>query len=302
MRDPLSRLRCPVCLTGGLASAPAPGVGLGCAACRATFPSEGGVGVLVADPSAHEADLVRARAVNPDWYLVEQPPEQASPWRHHLRKRRIYVERVLRRELTARGRDRAEALLDLGCGDGNNLVWLQPLAETLYGSDYNAIRLCRAQAQVPGATLFLADILDYPAFDGAFDVVYFNHVLEHIPDDRAALATVYRILAPGGLLVLGTPNEGAWWWQLAYRRAPEVLATTDHVHFYTADTLVETMRHAGFLIGEVRHIGWGPPDWQLDGRLRRYKMLDDVFELIGKAILPRQASSLYVIASKTLAS
>ena len=64
----------------------------------------------------------------------------------------------------------------------------------------------------PSATLLLADILDYPAGDAAFDLVLFHHVIEHILDDTAALATVRRILKPGGLLVLGTPNEGCWWW------------------------------------------------------------------------------------------
>jgi SAM-dependent methyltransferase len=223
-------------------------------------------------------------------------PESSSPWRHHLRKRRRYVEGVLASTLAARGQARFGRLLDLGCGDGNNLHWLATYAERLYGSDYNAVRLARARARVPAATLFLADILDYPAADGAFDCVFFNHVLEHIADDVRALASVRRILAPDGLLVLGVPNEGCWWWQLAYRRAPETLATTDHVHFYTADTVTARLREGGFAVTAVEHLGWGPPDWQWDGRLRGYKLLDDVFEWFGRRLLPQQASSLYLIA------
>jgi SAM-dependent methyltransferase len=253
---------------------------------------------LVHDPVAHEAEMATARTVNPDWYVAEQPPEAVSPWRHHLTKRRRYVESVLSLELGRRGRARADAILDLGCGDGNNLVWLKPFGEQLYGSDYNAVRLVRARKRMPDACLFLADILDYPARDGAFDVVFFNHVLEHIPDDERALATVRRILAPGGLLVLGVPNEGAWWWQLAYRRAPEVLASTDHVHFYTAKTVSEKVAQSGLRVEKVHHMGWGPPDWHLDGRLRRHKILDDLFEFAGRVFLPTQASSLYVLATK----
>lgn len=288
-------LRCPHCRAGGLV----PGDGhVGCPACGAAFPLQDGIGTLVADPSAHEAELARAREVNPTWYLEEQPPEAVSPWRHHLRKRRLYVERVLRRELARRGQTKAPALLDLGCGDGTNMAWLSAFADRLYGSDYNATRLARARKRLPDVTLFLADILDYPAMDAAFDVVFFNHVLEHIPDDAAALATVHRILKPGELLILGVPNEGAWWWQWAYRRAPEIRATTDHVHFYTADTLAEKVRQAGFTISEIHHTGWGPPDWHLDGKLRQYKALDDLFEWVGKMLFPRQASSLYVIANR----
>jgi SAM-dependent methyltransferase len=269
-----------------------------CRACSAIFPCADGVPVLVRDTQKVTDEIEEARRVNPAWYVAEQPPESVSPWRHHLKKRRLYVERVLGRELARRGRQRAARLLDLGCGDGNHLVWLKRFAEDLFGCDYNIVRLARARARVQDATLFLADILDFPAADGAFDVIFFNHVIEHIPDDAGALATVARLITPGGLLVLGTPNEGAWWWQLAYKRAPEVRATTDHVHFYTAETLAATVRAAGLEIVEIEHMGWGPPDWRLDGRIRKYKFVDDLFEVAGRTFLRRQASSLYLIATR----
>jgi SAM-dependent methyltransferase len=266
-------------------------------ACGTTFPCTQGVPLLVPDAGAHEAELARARQVNPLWYEAEQPAEEASPWRHHIRKRRLYLERTLRREFSRRWWTKAPAVLDLGCGDGNHLPWLSRYAQRLLGSDYNIVRLVRARHLAPDATLFLADILDYPSEDAAFDFVFFHHVIEHIPDDRAALATVRRILKPGGLLVLGTPNEGCWWWQLAYRRAPEVRATTDHVHFYTAGTLAAKMRTVGLTITEVHPMGWGPPDFALDGRWRQHKWVDDLFEAVGKVALRSQASSLYVLAT-----
>jgi SAM-dependent methyltransferase len=252
--------------------------------------------VLVRDPTAHEAQLAEARSVNPLWYEDVQPAEAVSPWRHHIRKRRRYVQGLLAREVAARGWTKATSVLDLGCGDGNNLAWLAPFAEQLYASDYNPVRVARSAARPEQPVVFLADLLDYPAADAAFDVVFFHHVLEHIPDDRAALAEVRRILAPGGFLVLGVPNEGAWWWQWAYDRAPEVRASTDHVHFYTAGTLVARMEAAGLRVEEVHHMGWGPPDFHWDTKLRGSKLLDDLFEAVGRIVLPRQASSLYVLA------
>lgn len=290
-----SRLGCPRCHSGDLKYSADQ---LVCSSCGTTYPVNDGVSVLVADPDGLEADLERARQVNPNWYLEEQPAEVSSPWRHHVKKRRLYVQSVLSRELALRGQEQAEALLDLGCGDGTNMVWLSAFAKRLYGSDYNAVRLSRARKQMSNAVLFLADIVDYPGKEGSFDAVFFNHVIEHIPDDMAALETIHRILKPGGFLILGTPNEGSWWWQWAYKRAPDVLATTDHVHFYTAQTLTDKMRQAGFSIIEVKHMGWGPPDWRLDGKLRRYKLLDDLFEAVGRLLLPKQASSLYVVATK----
>ncbi len=129
-------------------------------------------------------------------------------------------------------------------------------------------------------------------------IIFFNHVLEHIREDVKALAATLRLLKPGGLLILGTPNEGAWWWQLAYKLLPEMLEASDHVHFYTAREVVQKLQRAGFQIRQVKHLGWGPPHWSWDGRIRKHKWVDDGFEWVGKIFLPTQASSLYVLASK----
>jgi SAM-dependent methyltransferase len=294
----LTFARCLACRGGPLAES---GGAVECRQCGRRYEVAEGVPLLVRDAGHNEEELSAARAVNPAWYVEEQPPEATSPWRHHLARRRRYVTSALRRELAARGRERAGNLLDLGCGDGNHTAWLAAFADKIYGSDYNIVRLARARGLNGKATFFLADILDYPARDGFFDVVFFNHVIEHIPDDAGALAEIYRIMAPGGVLILGTPNEGSWWWQLAYRRAPHVRASTDHVHFYTAETLTAKIAAAGFTTAEVEHTGFGPPDFAWDMRLRPYKILDTLFEWLGRTFLPHQAASLYVIAEKPAA-
>jgi 2-polyprenyl-3-methyl-5-hydroxy-6-metoxy-1,4-benzoquinol methylase len=285
------------CLSCGAATLEWREGGARCTSCAAPVRIEEGMPILARNWAAIQSEIDEARRVKPNWYQFEQSPEQTSPWRHHLRKRRLYVEHAIARHLAATRTKKAARLLDLGCGDGNNLRWLSQYADHAYGSDYNLVRLARAHAQNPDATIFAADILDFPGETGAFDIVYFNHVIEHIPDDVKALTEVRRILKPGGLVVLGTPNEGSWWWQLAYRRDPQSLATTDHVHFYTAETIAERMRAAGLTVKEVHHLGWGPPDWRLDGQIRKYKFVDDAFTLMGRLLLPRQASSLYLLAS-----
>jgi ubiquinone/menaquinone biosynthesis C-methylase UbiE len=50
-----------------------------------------------------------------------------------------------------------------------------------------------------------ADLTDLPIPDGTFDFVYASHVLEHVKDDRAALAEIRRVLAPGGMAILPVP-------------------------------------------------------------------------------------------------
>jgi SAM-dependent methyltransferase len=289
--SPFAPLRCPRC-DGALTGTSVPE----CTSCGEPIRVEEGIPILARNWEPLREQVDAAAQVRPNWYLEEQPPEQASPWRHHLRKRREYVQRALGRYIGGGGK--VERLLDLGCGDGNNLVWLSAFAEQSYGSDYNLLRLVRARAQNPGATIFAADILSFPAADETFDVIFFNHVIEHIVDDAAALASARRLLKPGGRLVLGTPNEGAWWWQLAYKRDPQSRATTDHVHFYTGDTIAAKMRAAGLTVIETHYLGWGPPDWRLDGRIRKYRFVDDAFSALGRVFIPRQASSLYLLATR----
>ncbi|OGG48159.1 MAG: hypothetical protein A3F84_23065 [Candidatus Handelsmanbacteria bacterium RIFCSPLOWO2_12_FULL_64_10] len=271
-----------------------------CSECQHCYPIEQEIPLLVRDWQRHSEGLDKARSAKPDWYLTEQPAAEESSWRHHVQKRRHYVEAAIQRYLQTRGQVRADSLLDLGCGDGNHVAYLSNYADALFASDYNLVRLIRTRARLlqVDATFFLADILDYPARDNFFEIIFFNHVLEHIPDDIAALRAIFRLLQPRGLLILGTPNEGAWWWQLAYRLEPETRQNTDHVHFYTASSLTEKLTRVGFKVYEVKYLGWGPPYWRLDARIRRYKLVDDWLECVGRRLIKSQASSLYLLATK----
>ena len=50
------------------------------------------------------------------------------------------------------------------------------------------------------------DITDLPFTDECFDLILCSHVLEHVHDDRSAMRELYRVLAPGGIVVFETPN------------------------------------------------------------------------------------------------
>jgi len=52
-----------------------------------------------------------------------------------------------------------------------------------------------------------ADICNLPFEDNSYDIIFCNHVLEHIPDDTKAMQELYRILKPKGLAILQIPQE-----------------------------------------------------------------------------------------------
>ena len=54
-----------------------------------------------------------------------------------------------------------------------------------------------------------ADILDLPFEDESFDVIFCNHVLEHIEDDRKAMSELYRVMKKGGWGILQVPMKNS---------------------------------------------------------------------------------------------
>lgn len=269
-----------------------------CSSCVASFPVSGEIPILVADAEKHLRELEEAVRKNAAWYESSQLAwYDHGPCRYHLARRRRYVESVLRHRLGAGGQ--AQRLLDLGCGDGANTRWLVEFASEIDACDYNLLRLRRCQRLLGArARLSLCDVHHLPWGDARFDVVFFNHVLEHIRDDVGALRSVRRVLRPEGLVILGVPNAGCACMQLAYRLQPALVAGSDHVQTYTAPLIEERCRTAGFEILETRHIGYGPPHLKFDERIRRYRRVENLLEWVGSRLFTRQSTSLYLLLTK----
>lgn len=97
-------------------------------------------------------------------------------------------------------------VLEIGCGLGHLLGWLAERYE-VYGGDINAAALEEARRNVPQGDFRLLSAEDLTAFeDRYFQVVIAKHVVEHLPHPEQAIAEMSRVLAPGGLLLLATPN------------------------------------------------------------------------------------------------
>lgn len=62
---------------------------------------------------------------------------------------------------------------------------------------------------VPGKADLAMDIANITKEDGSIDLIIANHVLEHVPDDRKAMAEIGRCLKPGGLALITVPQNWA---------------------------------------------------------------------------------------------
>lgn len=115
-------------------------------------------------------------------------------------------------ELLADLSDQGKTLLDVSCKDGDVLRSLRQRGFVLRGTNLES-----AESRAHGAPhdLEIADVpVDYgvdlrvrlPYADTSFDVVLLVEVMEHISDHQAAIGELARILKPGGVLILTTPN------------------------------------------------------------------------------------------------
>ncbi|MDE0231447.1 MAG: methyltransferase domain-containing protein [bacterium] len=98
-------------------------------------------------------------------------------------------------------------LLDFGCGPGTISVGLAGAIApgTLHGVDMeeSQIDLARAVAELGGrdnAIYHVGDVTALPFEDGYFDVAHCHNLLMHVPDTRAVLTEVKRVLKPGGII------------------------------------------------------------------------------------------------------
>jgi len=99
-------------------------------------------------------------------------------------------------------------VLDGGCGAGGYVRALRERGIDAHGVEYDArkVELYRASAPEPDRVQ-VGDLAALPFPTASFEVVILNEVLEHVPDEPAALREVGRILRPGGALVVLSPNR-----------------------------------------------------------------------------------------------
>lgn len=119
------------------------------------------------------------------------------------------AKRRLLRQCMARyapGIQSGEVVVDVGCGTGATLTRLRASSAFAFGLDYasNALKYCQHKHR---GHIGQADVLKLPLADDSLDLVTALDVLYHqsVSDDEAALSEIYRVLKPGGLLILTAP-------------------------------------------------------------------------------------------------
>jgi len=147
--------------------------------------------------------------------------------------------------------DGSTRILDIGCGSSRIL---QSLPQAV-GMDMQIRKLRWLRA--PGRQLVQGSLSELPFADQSFDCVLSSEVIEHIPRDQIDLADMVRVLAPGGTLVLGTPDYGRWRWRAiegAYKRVFPQGYATEHINPYTRAGLRKELERLGLVVLDVHYV------------------------------------------------
>jgi 2-polyprenyl-6-hydroxyphenyl methylase/3-demethylubiquinone-9 3-methyltransferase len=156
-----------------------------------------------------------------------------------------------------------KSALDVGCGAG---LLAEPLARlgasvTAVDAAPELIAAARAHAELQGLAIdyraaAVEDLVDQ------FNLVTALEVIEHVADPQAFVASLAARLAPGGLLILSTPNRTAWSKLLTITLAEGLgripKGTHDYDKFIDCEAMRGLLAKAGMEVIDVEGIAYSP--------------------------------------------
>jgi ubiquinone/menaquinone biosynthesis C-methylase UbiE len=149
--------------------------------------------------------------------------------------------------------------LDAGCGSGEFSVLVQPRTSRLISLDisFSLVRLAVQKARSLGV---VADALALPLRNEVFDLVVSSEMVEHTTSPGEAVKELVRVLRPGGLLVLTTPNH-RWQWLVRLASQARLRGFHGYENFVGFRELADAFARLG--LRETRHYGFHPWPFQI---------------------------------------
>jgi SAM-dependent methyltransferase len=177
-------------------------------------------------------------------------------------------------------------VIDVGCGAGPGLRYMLSQGALALGLDHSHYALQASRHLAPGAAVVLNDGTEgLPCADASADVLLLSELVEHLDAAAPLLRECWRVLRPGGRVVVTTPNL----WDVRRLTAPLLgrawSGDTDptHVNLYTPTRLHRELNNAGFR--RVRwHTGVKPAFW-LSSRRMRVRLPLPYPPLVGNGLL-----------------
>ncbi|MBF0485467.1 MAG: class I SAM-dependent methyltransferase [Candidatus Omnitrophica bacterium] len=202
-----------------------------------------------------------------------------------------------------------DSILDVGCGMGNITQYFTDKKRVM-GVDSTAEFMDIFRRKCPKAEAILGDINDAHvgrALKNVFiDTIVMTNVLEHIEDDRCVLEKLYKILAPGGKVVLVVPAHK---WLFGAADAYDL-----HFRRYTENEIRQRLSSVGFsMLKSFQYSALGIPWWFINGRILKQgkhdenegsliNMIVPLVRVVDKMTFNRIGLSIVAVAQKAPAA
>jgi SAM-dependent methyltransferase len=165
---------------------------------------------------------------------------------------------VVYRRLT--GHCAGHDVLEAGCGEGYGADLIADVASSVIGLDYDELTVAHVRARYPRVDVRHGNLAALPLPDGSLDVVVNFQVIEHLWDQPQFVAECAKVLRPGGLLLMSTPNR------ITFSPGRDTPVNPFHTRELNADELTELLVDGGFTMMSMAGVFHGPRLQGLDAK------------------------------------
>ena len=165
---------------------------------------------------------------------------------------------VVYRRLAERCRDRD--VLEAGCGEGYGADLITDVANRVIGLDYDESAVHHVRARYPRVDMRQGNLTDLPLAPAAVDVVVNFQVIEHLWDQHRFVTECHRVLRPGGLLLMSTPNR------ITFSPGRDTPVNPFHTRELNATELTELLESGGFVVESMLGVFHSARLAELDAR------------------------------------
>lgn len=140
-------------------------------------------------------------------------------------------------------------LLEIGCGNGDRLALFQSLGWKVAGIEPDTSAALLAQGK--GLDVKASALTTGALLQESFDAIVMSHVIEHVTDPQATIEECYRLLRPGGTLIMLTPNTeslGHRWFGRNWLH----LDSPRHIHLFNPGNMRKLCLNAGLQVTECK--------------------------------------------------
>ena len=175
-------------------------------------------------------------------------PAASAQGRHDQRAAKLF--KRIRIMVQLRAGERMK-LLDIGCSTG--ALMMSALQEGIDAEGVEPAERAARAAQAVGLSVFSGTLAAAAYPTGRFQAATLMEVIEHLRDPGELLRETWRILAPGGILVVGTGNAASWTVSFMGGRWDyfQVDRYGGHISFFTPRSLARLAERCGFRVERV---------------------------------------------------